>query len=801
MATSKSDQHGTTANPMLAASHDAEHDIWIINRWLDLLLFVATPLVLIPLVILLEGRLAVAGLYLAVLTFGSVGHHLPGFLRVYGDRDLLRRYRQRFLLAPPVMLVIGLTFAYAGWSGLSVILLLWGFWHVMMQEYGFARIYDAKVESFARQTIYLDFLMCFCWFGAGIVFSPLRLEQLLQSFYTAGGPLIEPTWIQSLQLLWVAVTAIVTMGFLMNYIYQRRQGQAASLVKLLTVAASVGLWWYAMVKVEDMLLGILLFEVFHGIQYLALARFYMSQRLVQGADISPWGRVLFRRGMLYLAVYLALAGLYGLPAYLGQITPLWVEYTDASNLLWKTLYGLVAASTMLHFYYDGFVWQLRDATVRRGLDVADAPAETGDAWALGARVPHLLKWSVLIIPLALLGARQWQSDGPTPGALVNLAESVPGSWHAQAELGAALLAVGEPAKAAEILLRATDLRPDAAGPVCDLGRALRQLGRLDEAVAQFERAVELEPNSGAFVSELGKTLFGLGEQSKGMTYLQAARDLAPQDAAIAYDLGMALIGRGEEGDLPAALLQINASLALDPTRAEAYNARGNIYWNEQEIERALADFDEAIRLDPQLAKAYRNRAGVWSQQGNLEKTLENLNQAIEADGTKSRDYVWRGRVYNSLKQYDKARDSFMEGIRREATYIEPLESLVELLINCPDESFRDSEQAIALAQAACQQTGWSDARALQLLASTYAATGDYHQAVRWQQQAVECARPDTKASLQKQLEEFQQLKDGAQGGLPADAPPGTAPAGEGAPQPDAPTTLQPSETAAEPSKQ
>ncbi len=667
----------------------AKQDIWIINRWLDLLLFVATPLLLIPLALLGQGRVAVSGLYLVVLTFGAIGHHLPGYLRAYGDRELLTQYRFRFVLAPLLMLGIGLTFSYAGLSGLSVILLLWGIWHVMMQEYGFARIYDAKVESYVKQTIYLDFLMCFCWFGAGVLFSPSRLEQILQAFYMAGGPLIESTWIQALQLLWVAVTAIVTTGFVINYIYQRRQGQAASLVKLLTVAASVGLWWFAMVRVEDILLGILLFEVFHDIQYLTLVRFYTGRRVEQGAASGAWTQFLFRRGAIYLVIYLLLAAAYGLPAYLGGATPSWIQYSSSANLLTKTIFGLVAASTMLHFYYDGFIWQLRNPHVRRSLQINDARPETGNAWFLAAHVPHAVKWSLLLVPVALLGAHQWKSDGPTAGAVENLAAAVPDSWHAQAQYGAWLLAQGDTEQAADVLMHATSLRPDLAGPALDLGRALRKLRRLDDAVKQFQRAAALAPQSAVPQAELGRTLFGMGRSDQGVQHLEIASRLAPQDAQVAYDLGLALVRRDHQGDLDAALKMFDRSIAIDPLRADAFNARGNIYWNQKAVTQALADFDKAIQLNPEMAKAYRNRAGVWFQQGNMEKTLENLNQAIDADGSQSRDYVWRGKIYYSLGKYDKARQDFMEGIRHESKYLEPLESLIALLTTCPEQSYRD----------------------------------------------------------------------------------------------------------------
>ena len=54
-------------------------------------------LLVLPLAALVGSRVV----WLVVMTFGSVGHHLPGFLRTYGDRALFRQHRARFLLAPP----------------------------------------------------------------------------------------------------------------------------------------------------------------------------------------------------------------------------------------------------------------------------------------------------------------------------------------------------------------------------------------------------------------------------------------------------------------------------------------------------------------------------------------------------------------------------------------------------------------------------------------------------------------------------------------------------------------------------
>jgi len=81
----------------------------------------------------------------------TVAHHLPTFIRVYGDVDLFRRFKWTFVLAP----AIPLAFATAALVYLNVhdypvenvlylfvLLALWDPWHFLMQHYGFTRIYD-----------------------------------------------------------------------------------------------------------------------------------------------------------------------------------------------------------------------------------------------------------------------------------------------------------------------------------------------------------------------------------------------------------------------------------------------------------------------------------------------------------------------------------------------------------------------------------------------------------------------------------------------------------------------------------
>ena len=137
MATETTPVQSTGAAPRRASR-------WILGPWRDLLLFVATPLVVLPLGLLTGRQSSGEQILFWVVAFGALGHHLPGLLRAYGDRELFRRFRLRFVVVPLVLLPVCGLFFVDQLVGMKLIVLSWGIWHFLMQTYGFARISDAK---------------------------------------------------------------------------------------------------------------------------------------------------------------------------------------------------------------------------------------------------------------------------------------------------------------------------------------------------------------------------------------------------------------------------------------------------------------------------------------------------------------------------------------------------------------------------------------------------------------------------------------------------------------------------------
>src|SRR5438270_4308701 len=193
-------------------------NLWILDGWRDLILYVCTPLVILPIFIVAQARWSAETIYLFVAAFGATGHHLPGMIRAYGDRALFERFRYRFIFAPIFLLAVCVAFTWWDLKGLVLIVFFWGVWHGMMQTYGFCRIYDAKAGSFAAFTRRLDFALCAVWFATAILLSPQRLTDTLETYYASGAPFISPGALHAMQQVMLALAVGVSVLFLANYI-------------------------------------------------------------------------------------------------------------------------------------------------------------------------------------------------------------------------------------------------------------------------------------------------------------------------------------------------------------------------------------------------------------------------------------------------------------------------------------------------------------------------------------------------------------------------------------------------------
>src|SRR5207247_11378283 len=105
-------QHVTAFSPPqtvpAAPAAGRKPNLWILDGWRDLILYICTPLVILPIFIVAETRWSAEDIYLFVAAFGSMGHHLPWMIRAFGDRELFQRFKSR-LFCESIFLVFVFT--------------------------------------------------------------------------------------------------------------------------------------------------------------------------------------------------------------------------------------------------------------------------------------------------------------------------------------------------------------------------------------------------------------------------------------------------------------------------------------------------------------------------------------------------------------------------------------------------------------------------------------------------------------------------------------------------------------------
>jgi len=530
---------------------------WIISPLIDQLLILSTPLLAIPIVYLLYQPMGIQAktIALIVAAFFALGHHLPGMMRAYGDRELFERFKTRFILAPILLFLLNFPLRQYHPDFIPLLIVFWATWHGLMQLYGFVRIYDSKVGSTSQITAWWDWLVCLGGFMGALLFCPARLSEMMRHWYGLGGWLISPGAVVAAQATAKVLLVVVAVGFVTNYIYQYFWGVRPNPIKLLLLVSGIGTWWFAVVFIENMILGVAMFDLCHDVQYLAIVWVYNCRRVSANPNLGSFMSFVFRRGMVML--YVGLIAAYGA---LG-IIPTFVN--NGSVILFMN--SLIATSTLLHYYYDGFIWKVREKSTQTSLGLDQGAAGAEERVHYPWDVAHLLKWSPLILLVGWLflsdfsGATLAQSRKTELSKLYveslmgkavlppveeeaswvfsqfeqaqATAAAVPNDPYAQVRAAVMLANFGRNDEAVAILEKLNHEHPQYFNSHVSMAEICLYRGQLDQAAPLFEKALTLavEPSDRAVVHlKLGEVYLRLNRPQEAREQLQSAIALNPK---------------------------------------------------------------------------------------------------------------------------------------------------------------------------------------------------------------------------------------------------------------------------------
>src|SRR6266446_1405369 len=307
-------------------------------------------------------------------------------------------------------------------------------------------------------------------------------------------------------------------------------------------------------------------------------------------------RFIFRRSGSLIGLYIGLVFAYGSIGYLNSHIGM--------ETLTRLLTGVVAASGLLHFYYDGFIWKVREKSTRQSLGLAGGTADVNLGGFLPGWALHASKWAVaFVIPLAAMWFGKVYRAAPPADRSGYVAADLPASARAHFNYGAALQQIGRLDEAEKEYNAALRVDPNYLKVHVNLALVLMSKSKLDEAKKYYERAVQLDPSAGEVRSGYAYLLERLGRADEARAEYENAIRLSPKSARLFYTYAAFL---DNKGDLPRAEAHYLEAARLDPKRADIHSNFGSLLLREGKTSQAILQYEEALRLDPKLTEAAEN---------------------------------------------------------------------------------------------------------------------------------------------------------------------------------------------------
>ena len=298
----------------------------------------------------LHNEVAPAGLFLTVLIHA---HLFAVLFRSHGNPDIFKLHPNRFVVVP---LVLYFAMMWSLWVlvTVSVVATFWDVYHSASQTFGFGRIYDARAGNEPRMGRRLDLWLNHLLYAGPIVGGATMMAhfddfyhyaQVEPAFFFTSVPVFMET--NQRYFTWTIIA--VSVSFIAYYIYSyarfERQGYVISHPKVIlfstTGLCSILTWGF-----NSFGEAFFIMNFFHAVQYFGIVWWSEKKNMRKMFRLTnvKWGLP------LTALLFVGIATAYGLAV--GGI---------GGHI--KAWWALVLLCSLMHFWYDGFIWSVRKKQV------------------------------------------------------------------------------------------------------------------------------------------------------------------------------------------------------------------------------------------------------------------------------------------------------------------------------------------------------------------------------------------------------------------------------------------------------
>jgi serine/threonine-protein kinase len=281
-------------------------------------------------------------------------------------------------------------------------------------------------------------------------------------------------------------------------------------------------------------------------------------------------------------------------------------------------------------------------------------------------------------------------------------------------------------------------------------------GESGKAFDDFARAIASDPENAAdYRLSRAELHLELEEYDSALRDADAAVQLSPESGRAFQTRGLIYRAMGDAG---AADRDFSRTLDLDPDRVLARLARATVRLGQKRYAAAVADCDVVVKAAPTMGKAFEVRGLCRKSLGDDPGALADFTEAIKLNPNAPLPYNLRAGVHYHQGRYQKAIQDHLAALQRDPQDAGTFNQLAWIWATAPDPDVRNGGRAKECGTRACELSEWGEPSYLDTLAAAYAELGEFDEAVKWMEKAMEKVSAEAEDDYRSRLDLYQDGK-------------------------------------------